>query len=214
MARLSNGSQWGVCPQARPRSLRRSWRRWAGPPLCPPIRYCDGRGLAQSPPMSGGGGVARVGSGGAALGAGRGRRSPRRRSRPVPAPSWPPPPASASRCCWRPPSSWSGGSEVLPAPPLVPPVRPAGPRGDPRPPLCLCRSRARLRLAMARREGRGGPAAPRQGPEERRQRQVTAAPGGAGGTEPDRRGPAVVGLRVPPGPARPRELPAPCGRAL
>lgn len=67
----------------------------------------------------------------------RGRQRPPlppcRRLRLVPAPPWPPPPASASRCCWRPPSSWSGGSEVPPAPPRCPPC--------PRPGAAVTRAR-------------------------------------------------------------------------
>lgn len=189
------------CAAALP--LRRSCRRWAG--LCPrpPINGEEGRGLSQSPPMRGGGGVARAGSGGAALGAGRGRRSPPPPVAAGPGLAMAAPPRLGIQMLLEAAEFLERRERGTPRPPSVFPVPPAGPRGDPRPPLCLRRSRARLRLAAARREGRGGPAAPRQGPEERRRRQVTAAPGGAGG--PDRRGLAVVELWVP--------LPTPCGRA-
>lgn len=70
------------------------------------------------------------------------------------------------------------------------PVLTGGPR------LCLRRSRAWLRFVVAG-EGRGGPAAPRQGQEERRWQQVTAGTGAGVGGAAGNGGSSAGGQAVP-----------------
>lgn len=184
----ANDSERGAWPRAQPPNAR------------PPVRALGGASLHLPPIGSGGSGTApnerRRGawSGGTA---GRGGQT----APPPPALRSPPPlPARRSRS-GAPSADMAacGGLSIQllleaadylerrergiagsPPGPARCPLRRA--RCDRRPRLCLRRSRARLRLAAARREGRGGPAAPSQGQEERRRQQVPAggpAPGAA-----------------------------------